>query len=1328
MKEICRLLILSGVLFVKPVQAFIFPDYTPLLPIAPQICAQCTPATISTVVSTVDQMRAMEQKLHGANLLTLAQQSAKSYAVELGKSKFNALKQKVTQRKKVISASRVIQDSSLTVAGDISDEGKVKEAFITLFLQYPSKNGSKKKEYEENGKQLSMDTTLEMYITARELNKELTTMMAQLENIENCLVAGENCTDLGLGNKDCQSEDKEDKVCIWNNALAAVRIYDKIMRYNEFLTAMNAQYNAVRSIGGTAKIKEYVEDKKSSKHSFLENKYQNNGMVTAYSYNTVMLAGASVDDEEGFDTLDDAGLKSPVADKEKEFDSLKVISDAKDAMNEAITAHNFKKSLPQYRNVFELYHSLSDYQKKTEYNVNTSIRCINTYLSHYYLSSETSWFGSKCSLSGGVYQCHYLPEKAFSDKSGSIGDYDIACDDDKSKKCYTVQHSKDIKNTSGIGQWLNSLAENIRNKAEESGGDTYENGNDSIYMSEDIDFSNSGNTSLSSLKTNASSGYDKDNKGTNVRSLKKPSMEEEMYAQNRANALMNWTLGKETSEMVNKEYITGSNTFGQTKSGNILWNDQKYFYDDYINGKYENMEAYIDNTTFVDLLAATAKEINEIYPYKAIRDATGRVVKTPEQQREEAAKQIDKFVSSAAAEPDSKDLDEKLAAEKTALTALTNEYLNKVKSLQSQKAPIYKTMDDNSTKFSAMQDEINNAKSTVDDADTEMPKSEDAIKEGEKLERGDEVSPQRKGFNSNISKNKESKENADRKLESMKLSADRLQKQIDASRAKLEEIDKNIYQAKSDYVLAYNDAQGASRQAINEAAKAYEDARKDYVSKISKAASKVKVLGIADALLTAAKAKAKSEIETAHEKVLALGDKLYLESGANDVAKIHKELLEKLQNLQLSPQTGEYGEYIEKYNEMFAPLVKGKLSEDIDYFWGIVERERDFYVPKSPLNFSSAPLREVFHFDLDDYDVVIKYFKNGSDITPENNEDVTLVGNSLLLSGLELPEIWKQLLSYRPYVERDIDFDKLFHPEGVNNAEVLAGSGIYPCSMNGKIVTATADGYAAATGNGYKCIHLVGGKDKEAGASISISGKVNTGNWKKASELGQILDYVVTVKMVGPFKIEAVGHLSFNSALLKAVSRIKKSDKLDESESASRDYYLYSRFLFDRNQFGDYLDMVEINADAAKAVALQKTQVDELRAQLKDILNKIGYDISDDFDLSNDSDYKKVSDTLKTYKTAYLRRLTDLLQTINGETALIKTNKEKLQHAKQVMEKDSDEMVSISGEEDLEELTEKIKTAKADQSLTDVYEKEGGNSMQKQLKQLRPPYCAAYPY
>ena len=105
MKNISRILILGSVLFFRPAEAAIFPDYTPLLPVAPQICAQCTPAAISTVTSTIDQINAMEEKLKGANLIKMVQQSAASYAVELGKSKFNALKQKITQKKKVVSAS-----------------------------------------------------------------------------------------------------------------------------------------------------------------------------------------------------------------------------------------------------------------------------------------------------------------------------------------------------------------------------------------------------------------------------------------------------------------------------------------------------------------------------------------------------------------------------------------------------------------------------------------------------------------------------------------------------------------------------------------------------------------------------------------------------------------------------------------------------------------------------------------------------------------------------------------------------------------------------------------------------------------------------------------------------------------------------------------------------------------------------------------------------------------------------------------------------------------------------------------------------------------------
>ena len=148
--------------------------------------------------------------------------------MSFGKSKLNYLKQNLAKRKKVVSASRTIEDSKLTVAADIKDEAKVKEAFIELFLQYPSKNGNKKMIYANNGKQLSMDTTLEMYITAREMDKEVRTILAELDTIERCLVAGEDCSEEGLEQYNCQSDGTEDEVCIWRNALTAVRLYDKI--------------------------------------------------------------------------------------------------------------------------------------------------------------------------------------------------------------------------------------------------------------------------------------------------------------------------------------------------------------------------------------------------------------------------------------------------------------------------------------------------------------------------------------------------------------------------------------------------------------------------------------------------------------------------------------------------------------------------------------------------------------------------------------------------------------------------------------------------------------------------------------------------------------------------------------------------------------------------------------------------------------------------------------------------------------------------------------------------------------------------------------------
>ena len=179
----------------------------------------------------------------------------------------------------------------------------------------------------------------------------------------------------------------------------------------------------------------------------------------------------------------------------------------------------------------------------------------------------------------------------------------------------------------------------------------------------------------------------------------------------------------------------------------------------------------------------------------------------------------------------------------------------------------------------------------------------------------------------------------------------------------------------------------------------------------------------------------------------------------------------------------------------------------------------------------------------------------------------------------------------------------------------------------------------------------------------------------------------------------------------------------------------------EHNQFGDYLDNVVVLKKAEDALNLQQQQVDGLRKQLQDMFGQLEpkQELSSDFDLSNggtdckepknqDGDYCKAMNALKSVKNGAVRNLGDLIAQIDGKTNLIITNKEKLVHAKEVLEKDSEEQAQITGEEDLTDLEEKIKNSAADQAVTDTYESESNKSFNKQMESLRPPYCAVYPY
>ena len=280
------------------------------------------PSEAAILTSAIKEVIVNKTMLDSFTDITRMKQLAKEYGVMMGKSSLNMLKQPEKKKQKIISYSRTIEDCKKTTVTDskgvkrvvdVNKEDMVKKAFIKLFFQYPSENNKTKYEYAQKGEELKLDTTLEMYIIAKEMQKELAGkeielfgeplvipegddteniaavesklkgvpmedlgIVTQLKLYERCLVANQFCdyikvtscngstdeggdrgesiqnTDIGFGN----NKKNEDMVCFWNSAIKAETLYDTIMRYNEFLVAMLAQYRSVNSISNIAKIKE----------------------------------------------------------------------------------------------------------------------------------------------------------------------------------------------------------------------------------------------------------------------------------------------------------------------------------------------------------------------------------------------------------------------------------------------------------------------------------------------------------------------------------------------------------------------------------------------------------------------------------------------------------------------------------------------------------------------------------------------------------------------------------------------------------------------------------------------------------------------------------------------------------------------------------------------------------------------------------------------------------------------------------------------------------------------------------------------------------------
>ena len=173
--------------------------------------------------------------------------------------------------------------------------------------------------------------------------------------------------------------------------------------------------------------------------------------------------------------------------------------------------------------------------------------------------------------------------------------------------------------------------------------------------------------------------------------------------------------------------------------------------------------------------------------------------------------------------------------------------------------------------------------------------------------------------------------------------------------------------------------------------------------------------------------------------------------------------------------------------------------------------------------------------------------------------------------------------------------------------------------------------------------------------------------------------------------------------------------------------YLGTRSLLTRNQFGDYLDNIEAERKAVDMLEELQTKVLALQESLQRMFNELGYALPEDFDLTQDENFKEAQNKIDDYKNNYIRHAQSELAKIKLTTEKVQNDVSAVRHEIAVMQKDENEKVVISGDEDLNELDEKIKNAEANQALNDEYQKKAQEEMMRQIETIPAPYCAVYP-
>ena len=254
-----------------------------------------------------------------------------------------------------------------------------------------------------------------------------------------------------------------------------------------------------------------------------------------------------------YETAEKPDIESAFSGSEEEFRKLKELEAVAETMRKSMTAHNLKQSLPSFREAFVSYQRAVKRHDLAVEKVKTSDKCAVNYLDRYYPSGAKVWYGgaapanvtdyaSRKGVSGWAYKAFQTAKALQSD--------DISPDD---------LEKSDFDAEDETGEDVDATAQNSKAK----------------------------------LKKKHSSDEDSDG-SSSVAGAGSPSRQEQIKKNEHLKDKFNFLIGAAVAKKLAQDQYT-TQSWGKPKRKFPIWNDQKKFYDQYLEKKYQNMKLYLND-------------------------------------------------------------------------------------------------------------------------------------------------------------------------------------------------------------------------------------------------------------------------------------------------------------------------------------------------------------------------------------------------------------------------------------------------------------------------------------------------------------------------------------------------------------------------------------------------------------------------------------------------------------------------------------------------------------------------------------------------------------